>query len=86
MPVIKLLLHSVVSEHKHWTTIDIKDYYLNTPLLRPEFIRIPCRMISDTTIATFRQVSLTMSGYISKVIERLAPHLSLGAAVSQTVE
>ena len=52
MPVVKLLLHSVVSEHKKWMTIDIKDYYLNTPLLRPEFIRIPCRMIPDTTIAT----------------------------------
>ena len=33
-------------------TIDIKNYYLNTPLLRPEFIRIPCHMIPDTTIAT----------------------------------
>lgn len=52
MPVVKLLLHSVVSEHKHWMTIDIKDYYLNTPLIRPEFIRIPCRMIPDTTVGT----------------------------------
>lgn len=57
MPVVKLLLHSVVSEHKRWMTIDIKDYYLNTPLLRPEFIRIPCRMIPDTTIHTHRLTS-----------------------------
>ena len=30
-------------------TIDIKDYYLGTPLLRPEYIRIPLRMIPRTT-------------------------------------
>ena len=29
-------------------TIDIKDYNLGTPLLRPEFIRIPQRMIPPT--------------------------------------
>ena len=49
MPVVKLFLHSVVSEHKNWMTIDIKDYYLGTPLLRPEDIRIPLRMIPKTT-------------------------------------
>ena len=54
MPVVKLLLHSVVSEHQRWMTIDIRHYYLNTPLLRPEFIRIPCRMIPETTIDTHR--------------------------------
>jgi hypothetical protein len=31
-------------------TIDIKDYYLNTPLLRPEYVRIPLRFIPPTTI------------------------------------
>ena len=49
MPVVKLFLHSVVSEHKNWMTIDIKDYYLGTLLLRPEYIRIPLRMIPKTT-------------------------------------
>ena len=28
MAVVKLLIHSVVSEQKNWMTIDIKDYYL----------------------------------------------------------
>ena len=26
MPVVKMLLHSVVSEYQRWMTIDIKDY------------------------------------------------------------
>lgn len=50
MPVVKLLLHSVVSDNAHWLTIDIKDYYLNTPLLRPEYVRIPLRMLPPATI------------------------------------
>lgn len=31
-------------------TIDIKDYYLGTPLLRPEYVRIPQRMIPISTM------------------------------------
>ena len=61
MSVVQLLLHSVVFEHKQWMTIDIKDYYLNTPRIRPEFIRIPCRMIPDTTVATH-----TLTPYINQ--------------------
>ena len=33
-------------------TVDIKDYYLNTPLLRPEYVRIPLRFIPPSTIST----------------------------------
>ena len=50
MTVVKLLIHSVVSEHHRWMTIDIKDYYLGTPLLRPEYVRIPQRMIPKSTM------------------------------------
>ena len=31
-------------------TIDIKDYYLGTPLLRPEYVRIPTRLLPTSTI------------------------------------
>ena len=40
MPVVKILLQSVVSDGSNWMTLDIKDYYLNTPLSRPEYICI----------------------------------------------
>ena len=52
MSTVKIFLHSVVSEEKQWMTIDIKDYYLGTPLTRPEYIRIPIRMIPHTTMDT----------------------------------
>ena len=47
-----MLLHSVVPEEKQWMTIDIKDYYLGTPLTRSEYIRIPIRMIPHKTMDT----------------------------------
>ena len=50
MPVVKLLLHSVVSEGASWMTVDIKDYYLGTPLLRPEYVRIPFRFLPPAVI------------------------------------
>ena len=41
MPLVKMLIHSVISDNVHWLTIDIKDFYLNTPLPCPEYLRIP---------------------------------------------
>ena len=51
MEVFKMFIHSVISEHKSWMTIDIKDYYLNTPLTRSEYIRIPLKLIPPEVIA-----------------------------------
>ena len=50
MPVVKMLLQSVISDDHKWMTLDIKDYYLNTPLPRPEYIRIQRKLIPDTVI------------------------------------
>ena len=47
MPVIKLLLQSVISDDLKWMALDIKDYYLNTPLPRTEYIRIQRKLIPD---------------------------------------
>ena len=52
MPAIKLPIHSVIFDSASWMTIDIKDYYLNTPLLCPEYVRIPMRFIPTPTILT----------------------------------
>ena len=37
MPIVKLLLQSAISENMHVLTMDAKDFYLNTPLTRPEY-------------------------------------------------
>jgi hypothetical protein len=53
LDVVKLLLHSTVSDKKQWFTIDIKDFYLGTPLpeTRYEYIRIKRKKIPPDSIA-----------------------------------
>jgi hypothetical protein len=43
MDAVKMMIHSVVCDEVHYMCIDIKDYYLNSPLERPEYVRIPYR-------------------------------------------
>ena len=50
MPLVKILLQSVISDESKWLTIDIKDYYLNTPLTRPEYLRIAAKFLPPTVI------------------------------------
>lgn len=47
LTVVKLLLHSVISDDVHFMTADIKDFYLGTPLARPEYVRIPVKTMPD---------------------------------------
>ncbi len=54
LDVVKILLHSTVSDKKCWFTIDIKDFYLGTPLpnTRYEYIRIERKKLPPTSIAS----------------------------------
>jgi hypothetical protein len=63
MPLVKILLQSVVSENKEWLTIDLKDYYLGTPLPRPEYIRIPLRFISADLIQKYH-----LQSFITRIL------------------
>ncbi len=49
LDVVKLFLHSTVSDKKKWFTIDIKDFYLGNPLpeTRYEYIRIERKKITS---------------------------------------
>jgi hypothetical protein len=53
MPTIKILLNAVVSEQAQWMTIDIKDYYLGTPLPRTEYMRLQRKHIPACTVKHF---------------------------------
>ena len=61
MPLVKILLQSVISDNSYCLTIDIKDYYLGTPLSRPEYIRIATKFIPPTTIKKY-----TLQPYVQK--------------------
>ena len=46
LSTVKILLQSVVSDNAIFMTLDIKDFYLMTPLPRSEYIRIPLKFLS----------------------------------------
>jgi hypothetical protein len=45
MEALKLLINAMIPEDAQWSTIDISDFYLGTPLPHPEYIRIQRALI-----------------------------------------
>jgi hypothetical protein len=66
LDVVKLLLHSTISDKKQWFTIDIKDFYLGTPLpeTRYEYIRIERKKIPPASIAALNLEPLFHNGAV----------------------
>ena len=50
MEALKLLINAMISEDADWSTIDISDFYLGTPLPHPEYIRIQRNLIPPTVL------------------------------------
>jgi hypothetical protein len=53
LEVVRALLNSTLADDAEWSTADITDYYLNTPLLRPEYMRMTRRQISPTIMQEY---------------------------------
>jgi aspartokinase-like uncharacterized kinase len=64
MATIKLLLNAANSEKAKWITADIKDYYLGTPLLRKEYMRIHRRLIPNDIITLYNLEPMFQNDYI----------------------
>ena len=59
MLVAKILLNSVISTRKaKFMTMDISDFYLNTPMKRPEFIRLNIKDIPKEIIKEYNLTSI----------------------------
>ena len=58
MSLVKMLIHSVISDNAQWLTIDTKDFYLNTPLPRPEYLRIQSKFTISLRIYVITPFSL----------------------------
>jgi hypothetical protein len=50
MSAVKILINSVVSDKAQWATADIKDFYLGTPLPRPEYVRVQLQLLPEELI------------------------------------
>lgn len=65
MPVIKLLWNSVLSTPgAKLATFDLKDFYLRTKLKRPEFMRLPLKIIPKEIIEAHNLEALAVDGWI----------------------
>ena len=59
LTTIKLLLNSVVSKpNGRFMTADVKKFYLNTPLERPEYMRIPIEPFPQEIIDAYNLTNL----------------------------
>jgi hypothetical protein len=55
LETVKILLNAVVSdENSEWMTVDIKDFYLGTPLDRPEYMWIDRWQIPQETLNKYK--------------------------------
>ena len=61
----KLLLNSVVSTpNAKFMTLDVKNFYLNTPLKRYEYLRIPINLIPEEVIQQYQLHLITHHGHV----------------------
>ena len=69
---IKLLVNSVVSTpNAKYLTLDLKDFYLNTPMERPEYIRIKLSDIPDDVIDRYKLREIVdADGYVYCRVEK----------------
>ena len=55
MLTVKLLLNSIIStQHAKFMTIDIKDFYLMTPMDRPEYFRMSLELLPEDIIGEYK--------------------------------
>eukprot|EP00804_Cyclotella_cryptica_P031066 CCRYP_015981-RA/>CCRYP_015981-RA protein AED:0.30 eAED:0.30 QI:0/0/0/1/1/1/3/0/511 len=61
MLTTKILLNSVIStKGARFMTIDIKDFYLNTPMVRPEYMRLKLSDIRTTSLNSTNLTNLSL--------------------------
>ena len=64
LETIRLLLNAIVSEKASYMCIDIKDYYLGTPLLDPEYMTISVKHIPASTQFKYGIQQLASNGSV----------------------
>jgi hypothetical protein len=67
----KVLFNSVVSTpDARFCTMDITNFYLNTPLDHPEYLRIPCNLIPDEIMQEYNLHTLVKNGNVLARIDK----------------
>jgi hypothetical protein len=71
LATVKCLFNSVISTPgAKCMSADAKDFYLGTPMERPEFMRIPIKMIPTVIIDQYNLLPLVHNGYVMVEINK----------------
>eukprot|EP00804_Cyclotella_cryptica_P021022 CCRYP_019788-RA/>CCRYP_019788-RA protein AED:0.27 eAED:0.27 QI:0/0/0/1/1/1/2/0/512 len=71
MITVKILLNSVISTlNAKFMTIDIKDFYLNTPMAHPEYMRLKLADIPAAIIDLYKLRDIAQDGYVFVAFKR----------------
>jgi hypothetical protein len=62
MEVVKVLLNSALSTDSELITLDIKDFYLGTPLPHAQYIRVDCKFITPECMKGAASTSMFTMG------------------------
>jgi hypothetical protein len=80
---IKILLNAMISDNAAFSTIDIEDFYLGTPLPHPEFIRISTKFIPAKVIAFYKLKPFIHKGALFCMVLKTHYGLPQAGALSQ---
>jgi len=70
MELFKCIVNSAVSTDASLTTMDIKDFYLNTTLTRPEFLKIHRKQISDFIMDKYNLHQFLRGDYVTVRVDK----------------
>ena len=71
MPTVKCHINSTISTpNAKYATMDISDFYLNTIMARPEYMRIPLKIIPQQIIDEYDLTALAHNGYIYYQVDK----------------
>ena len=71
LPTIKMLWKSVLStKGAKYITLDLKDFYIGTPMNRPEYTRLPIKLISQEIIHKYNLTAFEDGGGVYVEIVR----------------
>jgi hypothetical protein len=83
LEVIRLLLNALVSEGANLMTLDIKDFYLGTPMDEPEYMRIPLKFIPLDLQIQYNLKSMQSHDAVVMKIEKSIYGLKQSSILSQ---
>jgi len=83
LETIRILLNTVVSEKANFCTADIKDFYLGTPLERPEYMRISLKHIPAEIQLRYNMAAFAHNGYVLMEVNRSIYGLPQAGKLSQ---